>query len=450
MSEVGWKDFCRFHHRTTPSANKRWDHLTWEERARDTYLVNVAWSLRLFTARPLNRRWRVKLHPVLALSPNRLLVAAGNSITSYKFGYIAKVGQRSAGSATVGFEMSDNPFPTSAPDCDITGLAFLPDGGTDESFLASNISGSLVRLRLRSKDESGRTLTSNRIVRTAHYSLPDGSIKSLSTCGSIALAGLSTGVASIVNTNTPWTQPHNINVGRTCWSTHLELSGLTPYAAIGTESNITVHAFANGSLSEDPLAVLAGPGRAVPAYCMGSYLPGSSPDVIASGWYDGKVRIHDLRCSQRIWETDNFSNEGPDALSAVMTLSDPWRSFDPIYSIASRPVPGETSATGTTASDAPHQYHFIAAGSAMHSVICLWDVRQPRTGWSVYAPGGDSSPVYSLQAEGSRLWGANQWRAFVLDFGPEAEMTVYPNVADVTMENGTCLAPTYPHYSSGL
>ena len=47
-------------------------------------------------------------------------------------------------------------------------------------------------------------------------------------------------------------------------------------------------------------------------------------------------------------------------------------------------------------------------------------------GWSVHAPGNDSSPVYSLVVDGSRVFGANESRGFVFDFGMGVKEGTYP------------------------
>jgi hypothetical protein len=39
-----------------------------------------------------------------------------------------------------------------------------------------------------------------------------------------------------------------------------------------------------------------------------------------------------------------------------------------------------------------------------------------QSGWSVYAPGNDRSPVYTVILESSRLFGATESRPFVYDF----------------------------------
>jgi hypothetical protein len=58
----------------------------------------------------------------------------------------------------------------------------------------------------------------------------------------------------------------------------------------------------------------------------------------------------------------------------------------------------------------------IAGGGARHGTVCLFDIRYPKKGWSVFSPGGKGSPVYSLKGEGGKIWGVTEKRAFVLAF----------------------------------
>lgn len=404
-------------------------------------MINRAWSSRKFTPRMLNDRWSKGFNSVLALSPTRLIVGAGNTITSYRFGYNAK-----HGTSIVAQEGVYTVFP-SAPDFDITGIEFLPDGGKDETLLVSNHIGKLVRVHLprlarEMVDNDAFAYRNGRFGRqglpplqgkvTAQYNIKSDTLKVLKVAGNIALALSLDGTASIVNTSSPWIQPTTSTVGKKSWTAHVETGSSSPYVAIGTNEHVVVHSFAEASLSDQPSAILGGRSRPTPVYCVGAFIPGGNPNIIASGWYDGKVRVYDLRSSQRTWLSESSSASKKTALAPVMTLSDPWRSFDPVYSLAARGRMEEEDENERSGNGdgMPHQYHYLAAGSALHSVVCLWDIREPSRSWSVYAPGGDRSPVYALKAEGSRVWGATHYRAFVLDFAPDAPRTSFPLVQD--------------------
>jgi hypothetical protein len=64
----------------------------------------------------------------------------------------------------------------------------------------------------------------------------------------------------------------------------------------------------------------------------------------------------------------------------------------------------------------------IAGGRARHGTVCLFDIRYPKKGWSVFSPGGKGSPVYSVKGEGGRIWGVTEKRAFVLAFDGSGEV----------------------------
>ncbi|KIM24653.1 hypothetical protein M408DRAFT_331632 [Serendipita vermifera MAFF 305830] len=434
MKEQGWRDFVRANYRHTASVQERWSFLSWKQRARDAERINQAWSSHHFTAKTLNTPWPQKFHSVLALSAKRLVVAAGNAITSYRFGF-----DTNRGSSIVFKEGTYTIFP-SAHGFDITGIEFLPDGGKDETLLVSNHSGSLVRIQLPTPHRGQPTFQAKR---TAQYVTGSNTIRILKVTGTMGVAFSVDGKASVVNTASPWIPPATAIVGKKAWSAYIETGSSSPYIAVGTDEHVAVHSFTNGLLSAEPSAVLGGPGRPTPVYCVGEFIPGGNPNIVASGWYDGKVRVHDLRSSQRDWLSESSTpSKKRTTLAPVMTFSDPWRSFDPIYSLAVRGrMEDKNDSSG--GNGMPHQHHFLTAGSALHSVVCLWDVRSPSRSWSVYAPGGDRSPVYSLKAEGSRIWGATQWRAFVLDFAPDAPKTSFPFVQDnAAMKE----PPTYVHF----
>jgi WD40 repeat protein len=135
---------------------------------------------------------------------------------------------------------------------------------------------------------------------------------------------------------------------------------------------------------------------------------GASPQVLVAGWYDGQVRCYDMRSSSHAHST--LGSSAP--LRPVLSLCDPWL-YEAIYDV---------SCGGGSSSH-------IAAGSARHSVVSFWDVRFTKRGWSVHAPGNDSSPVYTVILESSRLFGATQSRPFVYDFGPGVTLNTYPCVS---------------------
>jgi WD40 repeat protein len=138
---------------------------------------------------------------------------------------------------------------------------------------------------------------------------------------------------------------------------------------------------------------------------------GASPQILVSGWFDGLVRIYDLRSPSSFSirrppsspPDDGHSNAATTSSvpihRPVLALAEPWP-YEPIYSVAS----GGGSAA------------HIAAGTSRLGIVSFWDTRKPSDGWSVHAPGNDPSPVYSVVMDSSRFFGATQNRPFVYDF----------------------------------
>lgn len=171
---------------------------------------------------------------------------------------------------------------------------------------------------------------------------------------------------------------------------------------------------------------------------------GASPQILVSGWFDGQVRIYDMRdssaaCARAL--ASSLTTNGdlgerfrrPTFLKPVLSLYDRWQ-HEPIYTVACGGGNGS----------------YVAAGAARHGVVAFWDVRRSagerlseattspqettdtlahasvggyarsvgKTGWSVHAPvnTSDSSPVFDLIMESSRVFGVTDRAGFVLDF----------------------------------
>lgn len=355
-------------------------------------------------ARPLSRPWSGKMQPILAISPSRLLVAAGHSISSYRFG-----------------DSVDGEAPAVIPEgvfsfpiynerwSDITGITFVNDGGLDQTLCVGFQDGTLQSVFLNLPphgDPPGASLTATY---TTLPSLRDGDfIESLSSADNMLLSLSSGGSAVLTNLRAGDNSSETVALNTRSWTSHLCLDSSGPYAAFGTSSSnpLGIHSITNSELSQAPVATLhmgseTTPLRQISSAVYGiSRAPfsspwGASPQIIASGWFDGKLRCYDLRSSSRT----TTAAESPESLRPVLTMFDPMQ-LEPIYSV---------SCGGGSSS-------YIAAGSARHSVVSFWDVRSPRAGWSVHAPGNDRSPVYSVILESSRLYGATQSRPFVYDF----------------------------------
>lgn len=428
------------------------ENVVWRERARHAYQTNLHWASGEFTPWVLNTPWRARYHSVLAMSSTTLAVGAGNTIYTYLF---SQGGVRE--------DLAIQVHRDYLPATDITGLAFLPNIGATRQMLITDMSGRVVRIRADDDATSfpnGRPRLSGSwngksafVSQTARYDHPHEAIKALSTSSSMALTMSTTGLLSLFNANTPWVPPSTYHSQKTGWSCHLQLDASTPFAATGLHNGASIIPIRQSGFdsSTPSLARLGGPKNGCPVYSISAFLPGSSPDIVTTGWYDGKVRVHDLRLPATSAGSTSSAlsppsqplsslSGPPSLLKPVLTLSDPWRSFDAIYSLSARGVPSSSGA---------HSHHYITAGSAQHSVVAIWDVRSPGGGWSVYAPGGDRSPVYGLLTEGSRIWGTTQSRAFMLDFarGSTARGGRWPRVEGVVRDkNGAFAAATYSHY----
>ncbi|TEB39826.1 hypothetical protein FA13DRAFT_30176, partial [Coprinellus micaceus] len=240
-----------------------------------------------------------------------------------------------------------------------------------------------------------------------------------------------------------------IELAERSWKSHLTLASSTAFAAFGStgKTPLTIHNVRpDEGLASLPSVILHTEKTTDPDNLLSSAVYGltqaplsspwgSSPQVIASGWFDGRARIYDLRCATRSPTPSEFtslslsslslSNDpashssrpkytatGTPLLTPVLVMADRW-STEPIYSLSSGGGSGA----------------HLAAGTARHSVVSFWDVRAPKDGWSVHAPGNDRSPVFNVHLESSRLFGVTELRGFTYDFGPDMTADCYPSIA---------------------
>ena len=351
---------------------------------------------------------------MLAISPSRLIVGAGGNLYSYAFNASPK-----ATSPSVIFEGVISLLGRFESERTITGLAFIDDGGSDRTLQVAFQDGAIERVLLtQSATNHVNQSVSLSAIQTNLNPMPMGDfVESLSSEANFILTLSSTGYVSLSDLRSEHTNSSSstIELNTRSWIAHLCLQSSTPYAAFGTSSStpLIVHSITDSQLSPRPFAVLhtsksieSATDRphfsAVYGLSRGPLNSpwGSSPQILVSGWYDGNVRCYDLRSSSRISpEPISGKPSAPASLRPVLSLADRW-SYEPIYSV---------SCGGGSAS-------YIAAGTARHSVVAFWDVRSPKNGWSVHAPGNDPSPVYSVVLESSRFFGVTQSRPFVYDF----------------------------------
>ena len=351
---------------------------------------------------------------MLAISPSRLIIGAGGNLYSYAFN-----ASPNATSPSVIFEGIISLLGRFESERTITGLTFIDDDGSDRTLQVAFQDGAIERVVLtQSTPNHVNHSVSLSAIQTNLEPMPTGDfVESLSSEANLILTLSSTGYVSLSDLRSEHTNSSSstIELNTRSWIAHLCLQSSTPYAAFGTSSStpLIVHSITDSQLSPRPFAVLHTPKgiesamdtphfSAVYGLSRGPWNSpwGSSPQVLVSGWYDGNVRCYDLRSSSRISpESISGKSSTPAPLRPVLSLADRW-SYEPIYSV---------SCGGGSAS-------YIAAGTARHSIVSFWDVRSPKNGWSVHAPGNDPSPVYSVVLESSRFFGVTQSRPFVYDF----------------------------------
>lgn len=377
-------------------------------------ITNRNWTKHQFVARPLARKWIGKLQPTLAINRSRLLVGAGNIISSYRF-TSAKAGDAPG----IVFEGAYATSRRLLAHRDITSMTTVEDGGMDQTLYVGFADGALERITLPifRPTQQDQALHIDNSYREINYFHGDDVVESVSSDANYALSLSSGGVAVFTNLSSAEPVPEVLQLDSRGWSTHVSARSSTPYAVFGASSTnpLTVHEIRPSGLSPAPSAILTSAvssERPMQSAVYGiAAAPPSSPwghsdQIIVSGWYDGPVRVHDLRSSKRTPLGDPCC---PTAYLPVLSMFDPWL-LEPNYAVS---CGGGSS-------------NYIAAGTARHSVVALWDVRNPSAGWSVHAPGNDSSPVYSVVLESSRLFGVTQSRPFVLDFSPDVKEDTYP------------------------
>lgn len=427
VEEYGWKGYLRVNSRPSYSLHHSFSH--WKEHSQVRYntIADHHWSYAEFVARPLSQKWTGKLQPVLAINSSRLLVAAGNTIYSYVF-TIAKPG-RSPGIKLECLYTTSNQLQARR---DITSLTSVADGGLDRTVYVGYADGAVEHITLPVCKIGMEGTSIDSSYRNRQHIYGSDPVESLSSAGDYVLSLSSAGTAVFFNrvALAKSEAPQTLELQTRSWSSHLSTHASTPYAVFGTSSTtpLVVHNIHTSHIASTPSAILAPsqsddkPERPSAVYGI-SGTPSSAPwgasdQIVVSGWYDGVVRVHDMRSSVRA-SSKTDALDGPAPLRPVLSIYDPW-TFEPIYSVA---CGGGNSS-------------HVAAGTARHSVVALWDVRSPTQGWSVHAPGNDSSPVYSVILESSRVFGATQSRPFVLDFGTDVRDDTYPSLPRNHREDG--------------
>jgi len=371
------------------------------DQAKYHHLSDIAWREEKFTARPLSSAWSPGTfrRPVLTISDSRLVVTSLTHVDSYTFHapqiptYSPQVRKEASLELGGGGTTADV----------ITSIAPAHDQDGAEFYIGL-ASGNVARMSI---DTSGSgTLHLPASIEAIHSG---DSVLALSSQKDVLLGISRNGIATVSNAGFVET----LDLKTRAWTCHLS----TDHASFGLTSKAPsiVHTIRPSGISKQPTYVLDPTSQDTHSKSAVFGVCGTPPSatwgsdqVLVSGWYNGSVNIHDLRASIRL---RNFSSSSSAPhLLPVLTFVEP--SVDPIYCVA----------TGGGSSN------YIAAGLARHGMVAFWDIRGRRsTGWSVYAPGNDSSPVYSVVLESSRLFGVTQTRPFVYDFGPGVVEDTHPS-----------------------
>ena len=344
----------------------------------------------------LGSTWQRKALPVIDLDATngRLLLAAGPSLHITDFDKHGKPFPLLAQPEQIGKTAVD----------DITGLAAVP--GRSE-IIVGTLQGALKRLNVT----AGSARVDIMATYGAHASLSAasaaGAIQALAVTADL-IATASTpragsgyrrsrdsdiergeGQLSLYTLRSPWQPPTSIPLQSKPWSLQWQSDRSLALGHTG-ESPLSLYTLTPSGIDPHPRH-LSGPTYRSAVYAFAPY-PSSTAqdDLVLSGWYDGIIRLHDLRL--------------PDT-TPVLELGDQW-SEDAIYSLAT----------------SPHLPHTVIAGVSRHSALKIADLRAGRGGvHTTLFAAHDSSPLYTLALDGkARVFGATEKRALMLDLKPGA------------------------------
>ncbi|KAG0700016.1 hypothetical protein DFH29DRAFT_1001484 [Suillus ampliporus] len=425
VHKFGWSIYLNRNVRpsfTMQLARKRWSAF---EQVRYDVTSDRCWTQAKFNAQPLSHPWRSKFQPIIAMSTSVMLVAAGHTIYLYSITDSSSLTDDGAPGISYrgSYSFTDRG--------EITSITFIPDCHLERTVAVGFADGHIQRVFLPpfQQEQYNNKPFSLPIERSSSLGLRIMDLVESLSCSDDMLLSLSSfGTAGLCNLSSDSLLATSyITLDCRSWSSFICMKSSMPFTAFGTTSPnpLVVHAVTPSSLSSAPFAILHSTReRSTAVYDITDAPPsapwGSSKQIIVSGWYDGAVQVHDMRSGRR----DSGVSGTPAPLRPMLTLRDPW-SDEPIYSV---------SCGGGSSS-------FVAAGTARHSVVAFWDVRRPTEGWSVHAPGNDSSPVYSLVLESSRLFGVTQSRPFVFDFGLGVTKETYPSLPPSTRPQHDSLRP---------
>lgn len=280
---------------------------------------------------------------------------------------------------------------------DIVGLAPLGDG----QVIVAQFDGTIQRLDLN-RPGPGGMLKSTAHYSPGHYQGKKDALHTLAYDADTFMTTTSSQspMAHIYSARSPWTPPTSLSLPTgepRAWASLVSTTSkyLTPTVMLGLSSSIRLFDLPLSSSSVGASRRLTGPDLPARSSAYDIHLPPPHsvhhPSTVLSAWYDSHLRLHDLRSPSS---------------SPVTEFSDPWIWAD-----------GSAMYSSTWFGE-----YGIAGGGARHGTVCLFDIRYPKKGWSVFSPGGKGSPVYSLRGEGGKIWGVTEKRAFVLAFDGSGDL----------------------------
>jgi len=384
-----------------------------KQRARHDFTSNRNWTSLRFSAQALCTPWPSLFQPVLAqnMSGNRMAVLAGNALLSFNFSRPRQLSNPAGALQTTNIRLDTRlalPQATARDgQHDLVGAAFVPDYSADGSrtLIVAMYDGSVERLHLPKVDSQTPMDHSSRVVRTASYERAPGmkNVHGLASAGHTTVVLGRAGHVAMYRANAPWQSPDTVTLpgirkGRSYAAYIARDASFVAFGRAHVDNALSVHRIRpEGGIDVVQFDSLPGSGvrKSDAVYAFAPMEPGptGNPNLLLSGWFDGSARAYDLR--------------EPPECGAYLTLRDPW-SNEGLFSVA---------AAG----------HRVAAGTRRHGMIALFDVRSPKDGWSVYAPGrSESSPVYGLALEESRVFGLTRTRAFAIDVAEGFSAETFP------------------------
>lgn len=411
VESIGWRSFFTRSEFRLLSDMTRGSHfskeLCWREKVRLAVQPQRNFVSRTFKAHCLARH-RKDFTPVVKLDVNKVIVGTGNCLELRYFdksadnnGDILFCHERSWTLSRVSDHIVDILIPT--PGSDLIYIAFF-FSGIFLYRLPEDIGRKPIQLLQMHEDATALEYLNNVMSLSAPARNPEHFLVTYYD-GSMTLFSTETHerLASYSHFARPWCTTF--------------LSKNVFALGAGNDSPLSLHTIREGSIEQ---LYTIGQSRS-PVYSMDTY----TDKVIVSGWYDGKVRLYDLRVT-----TEN----------AITSFADPLDD-SAIYSVKTDGFK-------------------LVAGAARHGRLRMWDLRYSlsdeaigqstpstrldlvgqvipsktwvSTGWSAFL-GTNRSPVYSLDmdhriviaATASELWAMN------FDFDKRAVTTTKPSTTPI-------------------